>query len=939
MPITITGAKYASASISAVGTTTVTVTTTPFVSGDFSAQRIVGLWNSAGTTFKGMAWVRRYVSTSSLELVTPFFDPATGATVSQVVGDTVLVSKNFSESVTTGLAVSNNTVNITDGTSITFGSAGASNSVCFYDQDKLINTNTPVLFAGGLTVFGRLDNYATNTVSSPCNWFITAAGQVGAIRTSDLAANACIYGGNIDGDRSRVFYIGGNINNLGGGTGGYTFVLNSVQNNFDFASPSAGATWGVNAARHKLVNCFSQSTANNAILVRWGDGVITGGSYRFPNYTSAPISVFGSDVAGSYNFATPSGQRSIVLDMGNGQALVRSNTAINLTMVFTNLITTDYRSVTSTGGSVNPNGTNTFYYSDSYTNLQTGSTAVILNNSGVVVASETSTTNTYSPSLLRKTCVGATVTDNATSWTYGFKKYGFLPIGGTITPTTYSLDSAGNADNVVFGGPVVQNTDAGVTLSKAGAAALTTIATANDLYDATINWAASTVVRASYPTLTTYPAIVIGTTVDYESKTLIFDSLAASTFNIISGTNTVTAKSTTLAGTDKFTTVKATTINILAGSTVTVGLNGTVTNAGVLSGEVIGNVTNTGTLGSGANITGDVAQATPTDMTGVTISGTLTFNTNTNTTITLTDCTLGTVANSGTGTVTINMVNSTATAGTLVTLRSVITFTNDSGLNFSNQVWAFDSLGNLVGDTGFASLTSSVTAYMPIGGSLRLYAQAYGTKPKILNVTSTAASQTFSLVPETFVDTTLNVTTRNIIVSKLGIGVDGSSRVYLTVSETLAQYLPDEVLNALHYFIVTQGALIAAQALSANTPDGFVIQSGGFLISSPNFYSKVDDSVISGGNLGISVPLYAQVASSVYVIMPSYTVTVANTSGVVLAFAPWTKATAAISAQDKSDIRSGLATESNVNSVKSNLSIVNGGVQKASNLIPYTTVI
>lgn len=908
MAITITGAKYASASVSAVGTTTVTVTTTPFVAADFTTQRLVGLWNSAGTTFKGMAWVRRQVSTSQLELVTPFFDPATGATVTQVVGNTVLVSKNFAESVTTGLTVSGTTVNITDGTSITLGTAGASNSVCFYDQDKLINTNTPVLFAGGLTVFGRLDNYATNTVSSPCNWFITAANQVGVIRTSDLAANACIYGGNIDGDRSKVFYIGGNIISSGGGTGGYTFVLNSVQNNFDFASPSAGATWGVNATRHQLVNCFSQSTANNAILVRWGDGVISGGSYRFPNYTSAPIAVFGSDVAGTYNFTTPSGQRSIVLDMGNGQALVRASTTINLTMGFTNLITTDYRSVTSTGGSVNPNGTNYFYYQDAFTNLQTGSVALVLNNSGTVVDSTSSTTNTYSPQLLRKTCVGGTVTDNATSWTYGFKKYGYLPIGGTITPTTYSLGSAGNADNVAFGGAVIQNIDEYVTLSQAAAAALTTIATANDLYDATINWNTNSTIKAVYPTVVTYPAIVTGTTVDYGSKTLIFNSVAAVTFSINSGTNTVTAKSTTLAGTDKFTTVKATTINILAGSTVTVGLNGAVTNAGVISGAVTGNVTNTGTLGSGTNITGNVSQDTPTNMTGVTISGTLTFNTNTATTITLTNCIIGTIANSGTGAITINMINSSATAGNLVTLQNVITFTNESGGTFSGEVWSFNSTGNLVGTTNFLSLVNSITAYMPLGGSLRVYAQAYGTKPKILNITSTIASQVISLVPETFVDTTLNTTTRNTIVSKLGIGIDVNSRVFLTVSESLAQYLPDEVLNALHYFVVTQGGLISAGALFANTTDGFAIQNGGFLISSPNFYSKVADSVTSGGNLGIAVPLYAQVASSVYTIMPTYTVAVANTSGVVLSYAPWTKAQANITVGDISNITANVWT-------------------------------
>jgi len=125
----------------------------------------------------------------------------------------------------------------------------------------------------------------------------------------------------------------------------------------------------------------------------------------------------------------------------------------------------------------------------------------------------------------------------------------------------------------------------------------------------------------------------------------------------------------------------------------------------------------------------------------------------------------------------------------------------------------------------------------------------------------------------------------------------------------------------LHYFVVTQGALIAAGALFANTTEGFAIKNGGFLISSPDFYSKVDDTVTSGGNLGISVPLYAQVADSVYVIMPTYTVAVSNTSGVVLSYAPWTKATAAISAQDKSDIRSGLALETTVSTKASQTSV------------------
>jgi len=55
--------------------------------------------------------------------------------------------------------------------------------------------------------------------------------------------------------------------------------------------------------------------------------------------------------------------------------------------------------------------------------------------------------------------------------------------------------------------------------------------------------------------------------------------------------------------------------------------------------------------------------------------------------------------------------------------------------------------------------------------------------------------------------------------------------------------------------------------------------------------------------------------------MPTYTVAVSNTSGVVLSYAPWTKATAAISAQDKNDIREGLATSTEISTRASQVSV------------------
>lgn len=62
---------------------------------------------------------------------------------------------------------------------------------------------------------------------------------------------------------------------------------------------------------------------------------------------------------------------------------------------------------------------------------------------------------------------------------------------------------------------------------------------------------------------------------------------------------------------------------------------------------------------SDLSIVGNVNQATPTNLSNVQISGTLTYNTNVDTTITIINTTIGTVVNNGTGIITINKVNST----------------------------------------------------------------------------------------------------------------------------------------------------------------------------------------------------------------------------------------------------------------------------------------
>jgi hypothetical protein len=67
---------------------------------------------------------------------------------------------------------------------------------------------------------------------------------------------------------------------------------------------------------------------------------------------------------------------------------------------------------------------------------------------------------------------------------------------------------------------------------------------------------------------------------------------------------------------------------------------------------------------SNIEIIGNVTQAIPTNLSNVVIAGTLTYNTNTNASISITNTSIGTVANSGTGIVTITPTNSSITTYT-----------------------------------------------------------------------------------------------------------------------------------------------------------------------------------------------------------------------------------------------------------------------------------
>jgi hypothetical protein len=181
---------------------------------------------------------------------------------------------------------------------------------------------------------------------------------------------------------------------------------------------------------------------------------------------------------------------------------------------------------------------------------------------------------------------------------------------------------------------------------------------------------------------------------------------------------------------------------------------------------------------------------------------------------------------------------------------------------------------------------------------------AYGFKQKVITTTGAGLAQnaTIALNPETLVNTGLNTTTRDTIVSAFASGVDGLGRVYITIDRDLRQYSPAEVINALHYFLVTQGSDAAAGAAFAGTTDLFEIADGGFILRSTGLYSKVAESVLTDTDMGIYLPLQIYVDPSVYAMDPTFTPVKKNGAGVVLGVALWTKQAASVTPQDQAGI-------------------------------------
>ena len=343
-------------------------------------------------------------------------------------------------------------------------------------------------------------------------------------------------------------------------------------------------------------------------------------------------------------------------------------------------------------------------------------------------------------------------------------------------------------------------------------------------------------------------------------------------------------------------------------STYTLIVSGTLT-----AGNIVGNLTllSFGVLSSGVVITGNVAQNRPSNFTGVTINGNLTFNTSLSITVTFTDCDVtGTISNSGIGVVKIVKAGTTPfmTAGANVASIANVVVETPGGLALSTYI-----VKNGATDLGWVATTTNRSLEISATDTFQIYAIAYGYKAKLVSAIATdLTSFKFELLPEPFIDTSLSTVTRDIIAATFSTSLDAFNRIALAVNTDLRNYDPDEVMNAVQYYITTEGDLIAAGVLYGGTIDGVEIINGGILIGAPGFYGKVNDSVTTVNDLGILIPIYIDVEPAVYVADPTYTPVKKNTSGIVLQTAPWTQMTADLSAVDKTDIRQGLALEASL---------------------------
>ena len=217
--------------------------------------------------------------------------------------------------------------------------------------------------------------------------------------------------------------------------------------------------------------------------------------------------------------------------------------------------------------------------------------------------------------------------------------------------------------------------DGAVTLSRSAAAALASISTLDDFYDAANYWNVQSA-NVNYPSASTQVATAAGTTLDLGALNVLIDATAASAFAVNTGTNTITIKASTLAVGTKFALLKTTgTISFANGATASCTLQGIVVRGtvGVYSPKL-----ETATM--------RFTTAGTYDMRGATINGTLTLTNTSGGNVTVQLQPSVTVVNSGPNITVDQSVSATLTVSNCVSGSRILIRRTDTQAVLVNDV-------------------------------------------------------------------------------------------------------------------------------------------------------------------------------------------------------------------------------------------------------------
>ena len=602
-------------------------------------------------------------------------------------------------------------------------------------------------------------------------------------------------------------------------------------------------------------------------------GAITAGNIN-SNITLSGTLSSGVTITGNINQATPTNLTGVAI-----AGSLTYNTASSPTVTFTTVIVT---------GTVSNTGAGTVTISKSSSTIGTVGTRVVtrpvtsLNLNGLTAGSQLYIANGSNTQVAYVSSSSTSYTLDTTgqtgTWSWKVARYGFTSQTGTHLPAEESTTTT-----------VTLVADAFITqATKATVAAYEFLPDMDKLYDYAAYYETT---NAGIP----YARII----------TKAGTNASAGSYPV------------TLNDTGDLFVFDGSSLSIWSGDRLSPGT--TITGALFSSG----NVTIPTSFGNTA-ITANVIQLSPGDLSGMTITGNLTYDESAPFafTATITDSTIsGTISNIGQAQIKVIKAGTSPffTAGARVSVVGIATFRTPDNLALSTYV-----VKNGSTDLGWVVQNTGRTVEVSAGDTFAVYCVAYGYQRKLYYpVASNFNTFTTSLIPETNVDTTLNTTNRNYIATQISTALVGQE-VAVSVGADLRSYSPADVLNGLHYYTVVYGSLPAQVSIFAGSTEGFSIITGGILITSPVFYAKVNNSITTTTDLGVLIPLYFQVAASVYIANPNYTPVKKNSSGIILQTAPWTQQTAVISETDKTGIRSGLATETNVNAVKTNTNLIPG---------------